>query len=56
MKGSQPCIWPQGTGIPVKILFDNGADISLKNDSGKTAAEVAANDKIRDLINRIKKL
>jgi len=27
-----------------------------KNESGKTAAEVAANDEIRNLINRIKKL
>jgi len=40
----------------VKVLLDKGADTSLKNESGKSATEVAANDEIRNLISRISKL
>jgi ankyrin repeat protein len=34
----------------VKVLLERGANTELRNQSGKSAADVAANDEIRDLI------
>jgi ankyrin repeat protein len=36
----------------VKLLLEKGADASLRNEKGKSAADVAATEEIRLLINQ----